>query len=246
MASKKMDEQEANEDFAAFAKVMADRKMDVQRFCANVAVVLNKLAFKDDDSRGAIQRVLRLLLEDLAEQDRAAGKDTSEEVDDLNALVQALRCRGLEVEESCAALMTLIIVLWRSHPENRSRINKIVCDLIKKEPGILEVPEEQKPKKRIAIYRNGWGVYLGTALGLQAWSYASPMRQPAACTFSDEEAARKHMAEWKLKPPLAESEFRLVPVEADVEREGLFFASIRACVVAGLPEWNPFALPDDN
>jgi hypothetical protein len=241
-----MDEQEANEDFAALEKVITDRKMDPQRFCTNVAVMLNELAFKDAECREAIQRVIRLLLEDLAKQDQDEGKNTNEEVDDLNALLHTLRGRGLKLDESCAALMSLVIALWRRHSEDRPRISKIVCDLIKKEPALLEVPEEQKPKKRIVIYRDGWGIYLGTALGLQAWSYASPMRQPAACTFSDEEAARKHMVEWKLEPPLADREYRLVPVEADVEKEGLFFASMRACVAAGLPEWNPFALPDDN
>jgi hypothetical protein len=82
----------------------------------------------------------------------------------------------------------------------------------------------------VVIYSEENGVYLGSAMGLGFWSKLDPIGQPAATTFDDEAQAQTHMDSWEGGRP---ADVRLVPVVAD---DG-FYASIAACVRAGLPGW---------
>ncbi|HDR9103577.1 TPA: hypothetical protein QDB04_000297 [Burkholderia vietnamiensis] len=82
----------------------------------------------------------------------------------------------------------------------------------------------------VVIYDDANGVYLGSAMGLGFWSKLDPVGQPAAVTFSDEEEENAHMATWENGRP---DGVRCVQVEAD--QAG--YASVAACMRAGLPEW---------
>lgn len=76
------------------------------------------------------------------------------------------------------------------------------------------------------------GVYLGSWIGLGFWSKLDPVGQPSAVTFETSAEAEDHMATWDSGRPESAA---LVPVEADEGR----YASIQACVKAGIDPWNP-------
>lgn len=82
----------------------------------------------------------------------------------------------------------------------------------------------------VVIYTEEEGVYIGHAMGFGFWSNLDPADQPAATTFADEKEAEEHMATWECGRP---DGVMLVPVEADENG----YASIEACVRAGLPGW---------
>lgn len=81
------------------------------------------------------------------------------------------------------------------------------------------------------IYTDAEGVYIGHCMGLGFWSKLDPADQPCATTFPTTKDAEDHMAGWESGRPAGVS---LVPVIPD-EPGG--FASIEACMRAGLPEW---------
>lgn len=78
------------------------------------------------------------------------------------------------------------------------------------------------------------GIYLGSWIGMGFWSKLDPVGQPSAITFDTPDEAEAYMATWDGGRP---ENATLVHVEAD---EGQY-ASIRACVEAGLEPWNPRA-----
>lgn len=87
------------------------------------------------------------------------------------------------------------------------------------------------------IFTDAEGVYIGSFMGLGFWSKLDPADQPSAPTFPTIEDAEQHMAGWDGGRPAAVS---LVPVVPD-EPGG--YASIAACMRAGLPEW---LIPDSE
>lgn len=90
--------------------------------------------------------------------------------------------------------------------------------------------------KRLVIVHPEMGIYLGNFMGLGFWSKLDPVGQPSAITFATESEAKEHMEE-ALGVPLPT--FAYHEVEADeYVRHGLWFASITACVKAGLPGWS--------
>lgn len=86
--------------------------------------------------------------------------------------------------------------------------------------------------KAFVITHPEMGVYLGNFLGLGFWSKLDPVGQPAAVTFATEAMAEDHMALWDCGRPQGA---KLIPVWADLHN----FASIDACVAAGLEGWQP-------
>lgn len=76
------------------------------------------------------------------------------------------------------------------------------------------------------------GVYLGSWIGMGFWSKLDPVGQPSAITFDTPDEAEAHMATWGSGRP---EKATLAAVDADEGR----YASIRACVKAGLEPWNP-------
>ncbi|WP_044275859.1 hypothetical protein [Burkholderia gladioli] len=86
-------------------------------------------------------------------------------------------------------------------------------------------------KKAVVLYSERDGVYLGSCLGLGFWSKLDPAGQTHAFTFPGEAEARAAMETWDTLP----GDVRLVEVAPD--QAG--YASMAACIAAGLPGWNP-------
>ena len=74
------------------------------------------------------------------------------------------------------------------------------------------------------------GIYLGSAMGMAFWSKLDPVGQPAACTFESQDEAEAFMASWDGGRPEGVG---FAPVTPD---DGPY-ASIAACVAAGLEGW---------
>lgn len=82
----------------------------------------------------------------------------------------------------------------------------------------------------VVIYHPTDGVYLGNCLGLGFWSNLDPVGQDGAVTFPSAAVAEEHMAEWESGRP---RDVTLVEVVAGEDG----YASMQACVMAGLPGW---------
>lgn len=82
----------------------------------------------------------------------------------------------------------------------------------------------------VVIYSEADGIFLGECLGLEFWSKLDPCDQPAAVTFQSPIDAERYMSTWRGGRRMG---VLLVPVEAD--QDG--YASVEACVKAGLPSW---------
>jgi len=82
----------------------------------------------------------------------------------------------------------------------------------------------------LVIYDAEMGVFLGFCLGLAFWSNLDPVGQPAAPTFTSHKEAESFLDAWGDGRPAGAT---LVPVVAD--QNG--YASVAACVAAGLPGW---------
>lgn len=81
------------------------------------------------------------------------------------------------------------------------------------------------------IYTEEEGVFLGSCMGLGFWSKLDAVDLGAAVTFPSIDDAEAFMAEWESGSPAGVA---LVPVVPDQD-DG--YASIEACMRAGLPEW---------
>jgi len=136
-------DEEALGDCEALERVMADRQMDPVRFCATAATMLNELGHDCPEVRPKLQNVVRMLLDDLAEQDREEEREPRDERSaDLRAITDALRTRGLSAVQSCEAMFHLVIALWRQCPDSRPEINFAVRVMVGLEPGLLAVAGE--------------------------------------------------------------------------------------------------------
>lgn len=91
---------------------------------------------------------------------------------------------------------------------------------------------ERGGKAAYVIVSDRDGIYLGNALGLGFWSKCDPAGQNAAVVFPSPEDAFEHLSSWQCE---AVPGLRCVPVIPDVEG----YASIQACVDAGLEAWAP-------
>jgi len=83
----------------------------------------------------------------------------------------------------------------------------------------------------VVIYSPMDGVFLGTWMGMGMWSRYDATRTSKAVVFPDAKAADEHMAMWdggRL------SHLRTVEVLEDEKGQ---FASLDACICAGLPAW---------
>lgn len=76
-------------------------------------------------------------------------------------------------------------------------------------------------------------------MGMGFWSKLDPVGQPSAVTFPTEKEAEDYMASWENGRP---NNAELVPVTAD--QDG--YASIAACVSAGLEGWIDELIPSAN
>lgn len=83
----------------------------------------------------------------------------------------------------------------------------------------------------VVLVSSELGIYLGECMGLGFWSLLDPAGQDAAVTFPNEAAAREHVSTWQDQP----QDLRCVAVAAGLDG----YASVEACVAAGLPAWHP-------
>ena len=83
------------------------------------------------------------------------------------------------------------------------------------------------------------GIYLGSAMGLGFWSKLDPVGQPSAVTFASIDEAKEHMANWDGGTPEGVTFAPVIP-----DSEG--YASVSACVQAGLEGWLDEYMPTCN
>lgn len=96
---------------------------------------------------------------------------------------------------------------------------------------------EYLPEVRFVAVHPEMGVYLGSAMGLGFWSKGDPVGQDAAVTFPDRATADKIMASWDGGRPRGTVTWPIIPDQPGLARER--YASIAACVAAGLDGWEP-------
>lgn len=78
------------------------------------------------------------------------------------------------------------------------------------------------------------GIYLGNCMGLGFWTKLDPAGQEAAAVFPTREEAESFMATWDDGKPAGVTLHPVIP-----DRGNGTFASIDACVAAGLEGWDP-------
>ncbi len=84
------------------------------------------------------------------------------------------------------------------------------------------------------IYSEDHGIYLGSYMGLGFWSKLDPAGHDTAPTFPDLAAIRRAIAQ-RDNPRTFPA---YTPISVEPDRPG-GYASIAACVKAGLPSWEP-------
>lgn len=103
-----------------------------------------------------------------------------------------------------------------------------------------------RDETRFVIVHPEMGVYLGSAIGFGFWSKCDPVGQTAAVTFPNRVMADDAMKAWDSGRPDGAT---IWPVLADQRStdglgdDGVVYASVAACVAAGLPSWDPDAKP---
>lgn len=83
------------------------------------------------------------------------------------------------------------------------------------------------------------GIYLGSCLGMGFWSKLDPVGQPCAITFQTEKQAEDHMSMWDDGKPEGIRLHLVIPDSGE-------YASIAACVAAGLEGWIDEVTPVAN
>ncbi|WP_371436218.1 hypothetical protein [Polaromonas sp.] len=82
----------------------------------------------------------------------------------------------------------------------------------------------------VVITHPEMGIYLGNCMGLGFWSKIDAVGQPSAVTFVSKEDATEFMKTWDGGVPEGVDFKEVVPADGG-------FASIAACVAAGLEPW---------
>lgn len=91
----------------------------------------------------------------------------------------------------------------------------------------------------VVICHPEMGVFLGLGLGLAFWSKLDPVGQDHAPAFDNEAQAEEFMASWDNGRPQGATLVAVVP-----DADG--YASVAACVAAGLPGWIDEQMPVAN
>jgi hypothetical protein len=81
----------------------------------------------------------------------------------------------------------------------------------------------------VVLYQEEMGVYLGSCLGLGFWSKWDAAGQDEACVFSSSAQAAEYVKTWDNIPEGIHAVIVNVP--------NTEYASMEACVAAGLPAW---------
>lgn len=111
----------------------------------------------------------------------------------------------------------------------------------------VEQTREAPPAPRagaVVLFHPEDGIYLGHCMGLGFWTKLDPVGQPSAVCFDDEADARAHMQTWECGP---KEGVLFVTVQPDSANGEVRYASIQACVAAGLEAWDPdMGCPDQE
>lgn len=98
-----------------------------------------------------------------------------------------------------------------------------------------------RPGVRFVVVHPEMGVYLGSAMGMGFWSKLDPVGQDSAITFVNRMQAEQVMRAWDDGRPGDVVIWPMIPDRPGLARER--YASIAACVAAGLEAWDPQASP---
>jgi hypothetical protein len=102
-----------------------------------------------------------------------------------------------------------------------------------------EFTVKYRPGTRFVVVHPEMGIYLGSAMGLGFWSKMDPVGQVEAITFPDRETAERVMRSWDSGRPDAAVTWPVVPDHRiDCDASFPSYASVEACVAAGLPAWD--------
>jgi len=93
-----------------------------------------------------------------------------------------------------------------------------------------------RDETRFVLTHPEMGVYLGSGLGLGFWSKLDPCGQSAAITFENRVQADYVMTSWNHGRPDGVVIWPVMPDQGA-------YASVAACVTAGLEAWDPEAKP---
>lgn len=96
-------------------------------------------------------------------------------------------------------------------------------------------PTYQAASPAVVIVHPEMGIYLGLCFGLGFWSKLDPVGQTSAVCFDDEPQAREHIATWEEQP----EGVTFVAVRPDEISGRARYASVHACIAAGLEAWDP-------
>ncbi|MBY0466254.1 MAG: hypothetical protein K2W33_15055 [Burkholderiales bacterium] len=100
---------------------------------------------------------------------------------------------------------------------------------------------------RVVIVHPEMGIYLGSCMGMGFWSKLDPVGQPSAVTFANPEEAQAHMQGWDCGPQEGASCHAVIADQIDGQGPyAAHFASIQACVQAGLEGWTDAFTPVAN
>lgn len=149
------------------------------------------------------------------------------------------------------------------HPDCTCKSCKMRTDIQCLEPYVATVPENgdmrvcgacaiqvereedfivsYREETRFVIVHPEMGIYLGSAIGLGFWSKLDPVGQTHAVTFENRVQADWAMSKWDHGRP---DKTIIWPVLPDkIDSPSIAYASVAACVAAGLEAWDPEAKP---
>jgi hypothetical protein len=130
---------EALVDIRALEEAMNDRHMGSLRFCTTALTMVEEVGRVCPDVRANLQQVVRLLLDRLAQQGGEPKErgPRDDEGDDLQAIQEVLKKRGLDAEQSCTLMLSLVVLFWRTCPDQRKEISTTARVVVDMEPGLL-------------------------------------------------------------------------------------------------------------
>lgn len=158
------------------------------------------------------------------------------------------------------------------HPDCNCASCKMMVDVQCLEPAVGVVPESGNTRvcgacaiqqeredftvayhdrTRFVLVHPEMGIYLGSCMGMGFWSKLDPVGQPCAVTFENRVEADDVMQSWDNGRPDGVVIWPVVPdghrPDGHVSRmpsEVCGYASVAACVAAGLDAWDPEAKPN--
>ena len=106
--------------------------------------------------------------------------------------------------------------------------------------GRATAEEKMIEMKKIVLYEEETGIFLGEAFGLGFWTKLDPVGQTHACTFDSEEDAHDYVKLWRDQTRVNKIQYVEVDVSGSMPplSQGIG-ASVEECVRAGLPAWDP-------